>query len=137
MIEDILSSRHISYTYKIKNQLHSVPRTEQGRHREPSVRTLRSPLSAEFWRHCLSSGGTQRRDLSHIYKIMEMFKEITADKFYLFFPSSLCVVYIMYTCRLIKKDKKIYFYIILIPVLLLNVRYKYLFPGFPTRGHSS
>ena len=27
-----------------------MPRTEQGRQREPCVKTLRSPLSAEFWR---------------------------------------------------------------------------------------
>ena len=46
---------------KIKsNQLHAVSRTKQGRQREPSVKTLRSPLSAEFWRHCVLSGGTQR-----------------------------------------------------------------------------
>ena len=29
----------------------------------PSVKTLRSPLSAEFWRHCVLSGGSQRRAL--------------------------------------------------------------------------
>ena len=28
---------------------------------QPSVKTLRSPLSAEFWRHCVLSGRTQRR----------------------------------------------------------------------------
>ena len=49
---------------KIKsNQLHAVSRTQQGRQREPSVKTLRSPLSAEFWRHCVLSGRTQRRAL--------------------------------------------------------------------------
>ena len=31
-------------------QLHAVFRTQQGRQREPSVKTLRSPLSAEAWR---------------------------------------------------------------------------------------
>ena len=30
------------------NQLHAVSRTQQGRQREPSVKTLRSPLSTEF-----------------------------------------------------------------------------------------
>ena len=30
---------------------------------EPSVKTLRSPFSAEFWRHCVLSGRTQNRDL--------------------------------------------------------------------------
>ena len=30
------------------NQVHAVSRTQQGRQREPSVKTLRSPLSAEF-----------------------------------------------------------------------------------------
>ena len=28
-------------------------RTQQSRQREPSVETLSSPLSAEFWRHCV------------------------------------------------------------------------------------
>ena len=45
------------------NQLHAVSRTHQGRPREPSVKTLRSPISAEFWRHCVLSGRTQRRAL--------------------------------------------------------------------------
>ena len=43
------------------NQLHAVSRTQQGRQREPIVKTLRSPLSAEFWRHCMLSDRTQRR----------------------------------------------------------------------------
>ena len=43
------------------NQLHAVSRTKQGRQREPSVKTLRSQLPAEFWRHCVLSGRTQRR----------------------------------------------------------------------------
>ena len=45
------------------NQLHAVSRTQQGRQRELSVNTLRSPLSAEFWRHChcVLSGGPNRR----------------------------------------------------------------------------
>ena len=30
-----------------KNQLHAVSRKQQGRQREPSVRTLHSPLSAK------------------------------------------------------------------------------------------
>ena len=42
------------------NQLHAVSRTQQGRQREPCVKILRSPLSADFWRHCVLSG-TQRR----------------------------------------------------------------------------
>ena len=42
------------------NQLHAVSRTQQGRQREPSVRTLRSPLPADFWRHCVLSSGTPR-----------------------------------------------------------------------------
>ena len=43
------------------NQFHAVSRTQQGRQREPSINTLRSPLSAKFWRHCMLSGGPQRR----------------------------------------------------------------------------
>ena len=44
-------------------QLHAVSHTQQGRQREHSVNTLRSPLSAEFWRHCVLSGRSQRRAL--------------------------------------------------------------------------
>ena len=45
----------------IPYRLHAVSRTQQGKQREPSVKTLRSPLSAEFWRHCVLSGRIQRR----------------------------------------------------------------------------
>ena len=41
-------------------QLHAVSRTQQGRQREPSVKTLRFPLSAKFWRHCVLSGRKPR-----------------------------------------------------------------------------
>ena len=44
-------------------QLHAVSRTQQGSQREPSVKTLRSRLSAEFWKHCVLGGGTQRHAL--------------------------------------------------------------------------
>ena len=45
-------------------QLHTVSRTHaHDRQREPSVKTLLSPLSAEFWRLCVLSGRTQRRAL--------------------------------------------------------------------------
>ena len=57
-------------------QLHAVSRTQQGRQREPSVKTLRSPLSAEFWRHCVLSGRTQRnknRILSQEYIYIYIF----------------------------------------------------------------
>ena len=54
----------IKYIKKIKlNQLHAAFRTQQGRQRELNVNTHRSPLSAKFWRHCVLSGGTQRRTL--------------------------------------------------------------------------
>ena len=36
---------------------------KQGRQREPNVKTLRPPLSFEFWGHCVLSGRTQRRAL--------------------------------------------------------------------------
>ena len=55
-IETILKSNEIK-----SNQLYAVSRTQQDRQREPSVKTLRSPLSAEFWRHCVLNGRTQRR----------------------------------------------------------------------------
>ena len=48
-----------------KKQLHAISRTQQVRQRVPSVKTLRSPLSAEFWRHCVLSGRPQRYALSH------------------------------------------------------------------------
>ena len=35
-------------------RLHSVSCAQKGRQREPSVKTLFSPLSAEFWRHCVA-----------------------------------------------------------------------------------
>ena len=44
-------------------QLYAVSRILQGTQMEPRVKTLRSPLSAEFWRHCVLSGGTERRAL--------------------------------------------------------------------------
>ena len=44
-------------------KLHAVFRTQQGRQSEPSVKILCSPLSAEFWRHYVLSGATQRRAL--------------------------------------------------------------------------
>ena len=39
-------------------QFNAVSRTQQGKQREPSVKTLRSPFSVDFWRHCVLSGGT-------------------------------------------------------------------------------
>ena len=52
-------------------QFHAVSRAQQEAFpavrgvrlgvREPSVKIFRSPLSAEFWRHCVLSGRTQRR----------------------------------------------------------------------------
>ena len=54
--------------------VHAVYRTQQGRQREPSVKTLRSPLSTKFWRHCVLSGRTQRRALPrHQSEEMEIF----------------------------------------------------------------
>ena len=38
----------IIFNYLNKNQLHVVSRPQQSRQREPSVKTLRSPLSTEF-----------------------------------------------------------------------------------------
>ena len=42
-------------------QLHAVSRTQQCTQREVSIKILRSPLSAEFWRHCSFSGRSERR----------------------------------------------------------------------------
>ena len=46
-----------------KNQLHAVSRTQKDTQREPRIKTLRSSLSAEFWRHCMLSAEPQRRAL--------------------------------------------------------------------------
>ena len=48
-------------TMLVKIELHAESRTLQVRQREPSVKTLCSPFYAEFWRHCLLNGRTQRR----------------------------------------------------------------------------
>ena len=64
----------LTYYIVNKNQLHAVSRTQQGRQREPSVETLRYPLSAEFWRHCVLSDRTQRRALPrHQSEEMEIY----------------------------------------------------------------
>ena len=56
--------KHVSYNERwLFFQLHAVYRIQQGRQREHSVKTLRPPLSAEFLRHCVLSGRTQRRAL--------------------------------------------------------------------------
>ena len=49
--------------YLLKFIFHTVSRTQQGRQKEPSVKTLRPPLSAAIWRHCVLNGRTQRRAL--------------------------------------------------------------------------
>ena len=52
------------------NQLHAVPRTQQGRQRELSVKNIRLSIFAEFWhawRHCVLSGETQRRPLPRLH----------------------------------------------------------------------
>ena len=54
--------KHI-YTYRLCrwiNHLYAVSCTQQGRQRDPSVKTLHSPLFAEFWRHCVLRGRTQK-----------------------------------------------------------------------------
>ena len=44
-------------------QLHAVSHTQKCRQKELTNKTLRSPLSAEFWRHCVFSGRTHSRAL--------------------------------------------------------------------------
>ena len=65
-------------------QLHAVSRSQQGRQRESSVKTLRSPLSAEFWRHCVLSGGTQRsalpRNQSENINVNKYFTSASGDR---------------------------------------------------------
>ena len=43
------------------DQFHAVNRMLQSRQREHNVEILCSPLSSEFSRRCVLSGGTQRR----------------------------------------------------------------------------
>ena len=46
---DTYVSLVLNYKSKyLKDQIHAVSRTQQGRQREPSVKKLHSPLSAEF-----------------------------------------------------------------------------------------
>ena len=59
----IRSLSHILFENgKNKSASRCNPHT-QGRQREPSIKTLRSLISAKFWRYCMLSGGTQRRVL--------------------------------------------------------------------------
>ena len=69
------------------NQLHAVSRTQQGRQREPSVKPLRSTLSAEFWRHWMLSGGTQRRalPLSHFLPLRHDWPRYIKMYYFFFF----------------------------------------------------
>ena len=62
------------------NQLHAVSRTQQGRQRESSVKTHHFPLSTEFWRHCVFSGGTKRRALPRPERRNE---NITLSKYFI------------------------------------------------------
>ena len=43
-----MSNIDIYNNYLKKNDLHAVSHTQHGRQREPSVKTPRSPLTAEF-----------------------------------------------------------------------------------------
>ena len=52
--------KKLLYLIKINFTLYPA---QHGRQREPSVKTIRFPLSAESWRHCVLNGGTQRRAL--------------------------------------------------------------------------
>ena len=85
------------YIYLKLNQLHAVSRTQQGRQREPSVKSLRYPLSAEFWRHCVLNGRNQLRALSRHQS--EENENINLSKFSSprirsYFSASLCIQYI-------------------------------------------
>ena len=53
-----LNKKHIlttHFNFNTINQLHTVSRIQQDRQREPSIKTLRSLLSAEFWRYCFNT----------------------------------------------------------------------------------
>ena len=51
----------VEYIKSFFSALRCIPHPAGYAEREPNVKTLRSPLSAEFWRHCVLNGGTQRR----------------------------------------------------------------------------
>ena len=60
------------YTFYIIHT-YAVSRTQQGKQKEPNVKTLGSTLFDKFYRHCELKGGTQRRTLSqHQSKEMEI-----------------------------------------------------------------
>ena len=50
-------------------QHYAVSRKQQGRQRKPSIKTLGSPLSAEFWKYCVLSGGTQHHNAVNMLNI--------------------------------------------------------------------
>ena len=73
-IKGLIGGQMDDKAIRVLNQLHAVSRTQQGRQREPSLK-MRSPLSAEFWRHCVLSVGTQRRALPrHQSEEMQKYK---------------------------------------------------------------
>ena len=58
----IVSAEYVFFSYSLYFFFnHAVSCTLQGRQMEPSVKTLRSPLFAEFWRYYVSSGRTQKK----------------------------------------------------------------------------
>ena len=73
----IISGR---FFLKTISQLHAVPRTQQVRQRKPNVKTLRSPLSAEFWRHCVLSGRTQPERRNENINVNKYFTSSSGDR---------------------------------------------------------
>ena len=75
VLEQLVFTRQFVWSVKVKlvcelsilqmtsNRLHAVSRTHQGGQREPSVKTLRSPFSTVYWRHCVLSGGFQSEEM--------------------------------------------------------------------------
>ena len=61
-LQQWLINSYIKKIYIKSNQLHAVCSTQHGKQREP-IKTFRSPLTAEFWRHCVLSGGKLHRPL--------------------------------------------------------------------------
>ena len=67
ILSSLYSMHRIGRLYiksKLKH-LHAVSRSQQCRQKEPSVKTFCSSFSAEFWRHCVLSSGTQLALTSH------------------------------------------------------------------------
>ena len=100
-INKIIAIMHVTGWFKVINrycinidiisfffQLHTVSRTQQGRQRKPSVKTLCSLISVNIWRHCVFSGGTQHRAFPSTPE--QRNENINVNKYFISIEHTLC-----------------------------------------------